>query len=99
MPVMLSRRQLVDPICIAVLVIIFFTVALPRYLTGFDFADEGFLAYGSVRVMEGEMPNRDFVSLQPPLSFYVVATVFKVFGTSLHSLRLLGVTIFLMIAV
>ena len=31
------------------------------------------------------VPNRDFVSLQPPLSFYTVAAAFKLFGTSLVS--------------
>jgi hypothetical protein len=59
--------------------------------------DEGFLACGSVRVMEGQVPNRDFVSLQPPLSFYTVAVMFKLFGTSLVSMRILGLGIYLLI--
>ncbi len=39
------------------------------------------------------MPNRDFVSLQPPLSFYVAGAIFKLFGASLASLRILGLSI------
>ena len=62
-----------------------------------NWADEGFLAYGAVRVMDGQIPQRDFVSLQPPLSFYTVAIVFKLFGTSLLSLRAFGLSIYFLI--
>src|SRR5689334_7320114 len=71
-----------DFICVVALVAIFLGIALPRYRASIDWGDEGFLAYSAVRVMEGEMPHRDFVSLQPPMSFYVVAIAFKLFGTS-----------------
>src|ERR1019366_4651275 len=47
--------------------------------------------------MEGQMPNRDFVSLQPPLSFYTAAAMFKLFGTSLLSLRILGLSIYILV--
>ena len=47
--------------------------------------------------MEGQVPNRDFVSLQPPLSFYVGAAIFKLFGTSLVSLRIWGLSIHVLI--
>jgi len=60
--------------------------------------DEGLLAYGAERVMEGQLPNRDFVSPQPPLSYYSAAFFFKLFGTSLASLRILGVSIYISIA-
>ena len=62
-----------------------------------NWADEGFLAYGAVRVMDGQIPHRDFVSLQPPLSFYTVAIVFKLFGTSLFSLRAFGLSLYFVI--
>src|SRR5262249_30733486 len=52
------------------------------------------LACGAVRVMNGEVPHRDFVSLQPPLSYYTSAAVFKIFGTSLFSLRVFGLLLF-----
>jgi hypothetical protein len=89
--------RLTDFLCGALLLSFTLAVADPRWRAGFDWGDEGFLAYGAVRVMQGEVPHRDFVSLQPPLSFYTVAGVFKLFGTSLASLRLLGLSIFLLL--
>jgi 4-amino-4-deoxy-L-arabinose transferase-like glycosyltransferase len=50
-----------------------------------------------VRAAQGEIPHPDFVSLQPPLSFYTTAGVFKLFGTSLASLRIFGLLIFLLL--
>ena len=72
-------------------------IAYPRWRAGIDWRDEGLLAYGAVRVMQGEVPHRDFVSLQPPLSFYAAAGVFKLWGTSLASLRGFGLSIFLLL--
>ncbi len=57
--------------------------------------DEGALAYGAERVLQGQLPNRDFASLQPPLSYYTAAVMYKVWGTSLLSLRKLGFGIYL----
>jgi hypothetical protein len=85
-------------VCCAVVIIFCLVLALPRYRNGIDMSDEGFLAYGAVRVLNGELPNRDFVSLQPPLSFYTVAAVFKFLGTSLVSLRTLGLCFYIVIA-
>jgi hypothetical protein len=47
--------------------------------------------------MHGEVPQRDFVSVQPPLSFFTAAGIFKLFGTSLASLRGFGLSIFLLL--
>ena len=68
-------------------------VAVPRFLHGPIWGDEGFLALGAERVLQGQIPNRDFVSLQPPLSFYVVAAAFAAFGTNLVVLRSLGLAL------
>ncbi len=92
-----KRSWPADLVCIFLLISVCLAIGLPRYRGGIDWADEGFLAYGAVRVMEGQVPNRDFVSLQPPLSFYTVAAAFKLFGTSLASLRLLGLSIYVLI--
>jgi hypothetical protein len=89
--------RLTDFLCGALLLSFTLAIAYPRWRAGFDWGDEGFLAYGAVRVMQGEVPHRDFVSLQPPLSFYTVAGIFKLFGTSLASLRVLGLSIFLLL--
>jgi hypothetical protein len=72
-------------------------IACPRWRAGIDWRDEGLLAYGAVRVMHGEVPQRDFVSVQPPLSFYTAAGIFKLVGTSLVSLRGFGLSIFLLL--
>jgi hypothetical protein len=47
--------------------------------------------------MHGEIPQRDFVSVQPPLSFYTAAAIFKLGGTSLLSLRAFGLSLFLLL--
>ena len=86
-----------DCVCCLAIVAVCLVLGLPRYRLGIDFGDEGFLAYGAVRVMEGQMPNRDFVSLQPPLSFYTVAAAFTIFDTSLATLRTFGLCLYTLI--
>ena len=93
----IKSTRLLDLLCAGLLLSFGIAIAYPRWRAGIDWRDEGLLAYGAVRVMHGELPNRDFVSLQPPLSFYTVAGVFKLRGTSLSSLRLFGLSIFLLV--
>jgi hypothetical protein len=88
-----------DLICPAILLLIAIAIAYPRWRAGIDWRDEGLLAYGAERVMHGEIPHRDFVSLQPPLSFYTAAVAFKLGGMSLATLRGFGLTIFLLLPV
>ena len=82
---------------ITLLLVVCLVVGLPRFSSNLDLSDEGFLAYGTVRVMQGQVPNLDFVSLQPPLSFYTTALVFKMLGTSLLSMRVLGLALHVVI--
>ena len=96
---LMMKRSIGDVACCAVIIVLCLYAGLPRYRCRVDFRDEGFLAYGAVRVMEGQVPNRDFVSLQPPLSFYSIAAVFKLFGTSLASLRAAGLVVYILIPV
>ena len=84
-----------DLLCAVLLLLFALAIAYPRWNAGMDWRDEGLLAYGAVRVMNGEVPQRDFVSVQPPLSFYTAAGIFKLCGASLVSLRALGLSIFL----
>src|SRR5438552_18353762 len=88
-----------DFICPAILLLIAIFIAYPRWRAGIDWRDEGLLAYGAERVAHDETPHRDFVSLQPPLSFYTAAAAFKLGGTSLAALRVFGLTIFLLLPV
>jgi hypothetical protein len=93
----ITSARLRDLLCAALLLSFALTIAYPRWRAGMDWRDEGLLAYGAVRVMHGDVPQRDFVSLQPPLSFYIVAGIFKLCGTSLLSLRGFGSSIFLLL--
>jgi hypothetical protein len=86
-----------DLICVALLALIAAAIAYPRWCSGIDWRDEGLLAYGAVRVAHGEIPHRDFVSLQPPLSYYAAAAFFKFGGTALVSLRIFGLSLFLLL--
>src|SRR6266705_6102770 len=90
----IKSARLPDLLCAALLLAFAVAIAYPRWRAGIDWRDEGLLAYGAVRVTHGEVPHRDFVSLQPPLSFYTAAGIFKLCGTSLASLRVFGLSIF-----
>jgi hypothetical protein len=92
-----ERRLPGDALAIALLLGLCVFIGWPRFRSGLELGDEGFLAYGAARVLDGQMPHRDFVSLQPPLSFYTAAAMFKVFGTSLLSLRFLGLFLYCLI--
>jgi hypothetical protein len=93
----IKSARLPDVICAVLLLSFALAIAYPRWRVGIDWRDEGLLAYGGVRVGQGEIPHRDFVSVQPPLSFYTTAGVFKLYGTSLASLRIFGLSIFLLL--
>ena len=58
----------------------------------------GYNLYASERVLEGDVPYRDFHTLYPPAIFYLNAAVFKWLGVSLHS-ALLGALIFKVLTV
>jgi len=92
----IKSARLRDVLCVVLLLSFALAIAWPRWRAGMDWRDEGLLAYGAVRVMHGDVPQRDFVSVQPPLSFYTAAAIFKLCGTSLLSLRVFGLSIFLL---
>ncbi len=53
----------------------------------------GYNLYGAERVLEGEVPYRDFHTLYPPATVYLNAGIFKLLGISLYN-ALLGVLVF-----
>jgi 4-amino-4-deoxy-L-arabinose transferase-like glycosyltransferase len=53
----------------------------------------GYNLYASERVLDGDIPYRDFHTLYPPAIFYLNAALFKWLGVSLYS-ALLGVFLF-----
>ncbi len=44
--------------------------------------DEGILLQGGQRILDGQIPYRDFFSFYTPGSFYLLAAMFKVFGNA-----------------
>lgn len=71
-----------------------FSLCLAVYLYPFlrifwGSGDEGTLAYGAVRVTEGQVPLRDFFEVIGPGSFYWLALFFKIFGTTILATRIL----------
>jgi hypothetical protein len=50
--------------------------------------DEGLTDTAAIRVAAGQLPHRDFYSVYGPAQFYVLAALFKLFGTSLLIERL-----------
>src|SRR5579864_2977543 len=46
-------------------------------------ADEGVVLQGAQRILDGQIPYRDFFSFLPPLSFYWTALLLKVFWDSI----------------
>ncbi len=57
--------------------------------------DEGTLAQSAVRLLQGELPHRDFDDLYSGLLTYVNAAAFRIFGTSLFTMRLVLFAVFL----
>ncbi|HUK91333.1 MAG TPA: glycosyltransferase family 39 protein [Blastocatellia bacterium] len=53
----------------------------------------GYNLYGATRVLNGEVPYRDFHTLYPPATVYLNALLFNAFGISLYT-ALLGVCVF-----
>lgn len=49
--------------------------------------DEGFANYNAMRILNGEMPFRDFWSVYPAGQLYALALVFKIWGANLLASR------------
>jgi len=52
--------------------------------------EEGFMLVFPERLLDGDIPNKDFLHLYGPGSIWAIAGVFKVFGISLWTLRIYG---------
>jgi len=49
--------------------------------------DEAVLSQGAVRVAQGQVPNRDFISIVGGASYYPLAAAFRIFGDSYQVVR------------
>jgi hypothetical protein len=67
--------------------IVLFAIAFAYLIPGIhervDSYDEAVITYGAVRVIEGDLPYRDFWTVYSPAPFYVTAALFKIFGTTI----------------
>ena len=64
--------------------------ALAHFRTQIDSNDEGIATMGAWRILRGEVPYRDFFAIETPLSFYIVAPVYALFGVSLEAGRVVA---------
>lgn len=60
--------------------------AIPRYPWHYD---EGISLYGAVRILDGQVPNRDFFHITTPGAASLLALAFKVAGTGVIAARLI----------
>jgi hypothetical protein len=86
-PSHVAARRSTLPLAIALFLISFLLhlLALRRFLNGYD---EGLITVAAQRILEGDVPYRDFWGLYAPGQYYVVAALFKVFGSSILTERI-----------
>jgi len=75
------------------------TIGFCYYITYFNYGinlgDEGFFVYGAERVLHGQLPMSDFMAY-PPGSYFVLALLFRVFGTNLWVSRFMEIAFLLL---
>lgn len=75
------------PLLFAVLAV---ATALAHFRTQIDSNDEGIAAMGAWRVLRGQVPYRDFFAVETPLSFYLVAPFYALFGVGFTAGRVVA---------
>jgi 4-amino-4-deoxy-L-arabinose transferase-like glycosyltransferase len=68
-------------IVLALFLVSFLYLCIFRHLTGLE-PDEGIVLQGAQRILAGQVPYRDFFSFYTPGSYYALALLFKIFGSS-----------------
>jgi len=66
---------------------------------GLNVYDEGSSVYGATRVLDGDIPYRDFWTIYAPGQFYVLALLFKFFGPSIIVERVFSSIVLFLIVV
>lgn len=75
------QRQSTVAIAIFAVSLILLWIGMDRF--AFNIYDEGVIVYGAERVLQGDVPYRDFWGVYPPGQFWSVAALFKLFGSSI----------------
>ena len=65
-----------------------FLVMLPISLTDINVFDEGFITTGANLVRLGQIPYRDFFSTYGPAQYYLIGTLYLIFGPNLFVSRI-----------
>jgi hypothetical protein len=64
---------------LSVVALLYLTLCMNRSINPYD---EGMILFGAARVLDGAVPHRDFYTPYGPGQFYVLAALYKTFGTS-----------------
>jgi hypothetical protein len=80
--------QYLSKIAIVLFFFCMLCVLCAQIKTPFLYYDEGFAVFNATRIMDGDVPYKDFWTIYPPGQFYVLAAIFKTFGTNLFVARI-----------
>jgi len=80
--------------------VVVFSVAyfLPVFRLLGSLSDEGVIVHGAIRILDGQVPYRDFFEFLGPGSFFALAAWLKVFGATFDAVRLLLIATLALIA-
>ena len=81
------------PVIILIFLVAFFKTTLFSFY-GFGLVDEGESLHNAQRILEGDIPYRDFFAIFPPMDNYYFALIFKLFGESVLIPRIISSIIF-----
>ena len=84
-----SGRRL-DLLALGVIVVVFLLPLHGLFQASGPPMEEGFMLTFPERVLEGDIPNKDFLHLYGPGSLWVLAGVYKIFGVTLFTERVFG---------
>src|SRR3989344_3912140 len=79
-----------EKVTLIILFLVIFTKSVFASRLGFSLIDEGEYLHNTLRILDGQLPYKDFFSYQPPLYNYWNILSFKLFGLSVFSARLLN---------
>lgn len=77
------RRLIVPAFLVGGLLLLMLPLRAPL-----NYYDEGLALFNAMRVMQGDLPFRDFWAIYPPGQSYALAAVFSLFGTDVAVARL-----------